>query len=366
MTRILLIHPAADFSTKDVSIGIRAGLIAEGHEVKDYGLSRRLNESQLGIAAASGSTPEQVDPIQMVGRACEGIPYAAIHHRADWALFVNGAGLHPGALVALRQIGVRVAGWFTEAPYETDDDRELHHTRFVDLAFTNDRSSVPAFQAVLDQHGRDRGAVYLRHAFNPAIHTPPLEPLPDADRCDCLFIGSGFLERQYQFECVDWDGIDLRLGGLWWGLTRPHFLCDYVRWDGPLPNPDVARLYGGAKIILNPHRFHPNAESANPRVYEAAAIGAFCLSDYRAEIEDVFGDSIPMWMPGVPYQLGALVRRFLADPEQRQNRAAEAQRRVQSETFAHRARTIIQAMTDLDRDRGGSHAHDEPLMAATA
>lgn len=348
--RILLIHPAVDFSTTDVADGIRSGLIALGHEVADFRLNRRLHASEVAHDALFGAAgPANVG--EMFLHASEGIPYRAIMERAEWALFVHGAGLHPAPLMALRRIGVRVAGVFTEAPYESVADRELGFCQYVDVAFVNERTALGTFQAALDRSGGGVAA-YLPHAHRPEVHHADLV-CSSEDRCDVLFVGTGFPERQELFEQVDWTGVDLRLGGVWPWLDASNGLHRYLR-SGGVKNADLARLYRGARIVLNPHRYAAGAESANPRVYEAAACGAFQIADYRAEIAEVFGDAVPMYTPGVPWQLGALVRRYLADDDLRQRCAETARRRVHGETFVERARLIADVL----------HQASQPATAA--
>lgn len=350
--RILLIWPSADFSTKDVAEGIRAGLIEEGHEVVDYRLGRRLTMARWAVMRERTEDPTApVDLAEICLAASEGIPYKAAVHDCDWALVVHGVGLHAAALVGLRKIGVRVAWWFTEAPYESNEDREIHQTQFVDVAFVNERTAVGAFQAALDRAGTGGRAHYLRHAFDPAVHFPrPPEEVAPEDRSDVLMIGTGFAERQHLFECCDWTGIDLKLGGVWAGVQPNHRLREHIRW-GPLPNAETARLYAGAKIVVNCHRDGENAESANPRVWEAAACGAFQISDARAEIADVLGEAVPLYPPGVPWRFITLIRRYLADEPERLRLATLALERVQGETFRARARTVVDALTDFDRSR---------------
>lgn len=339
--KILLVHASADFSTADVTSGIRAGLLAEGHVVADFRFNRRLT---IAHRAMAGMTNDGVlvDLGEMALWASEGLAFQTILHEPDWVLFVNGLSLHPWALVALRRIGARIAGWFTEAPYDSDEDRELALAQFCDVCFVNERTSVQTFRQVLDRQGRGGMAVYLPHAYDPDVHVPPSEPVPAEDRCDVLLIGTGFPERQRLLEAVDWTGIDLRVGGLWPGLEPPSRLHSALAY-GCLPNKETARLYGGAKIVLNPHRYAATAESANPRVFEAAACGAFQIADYRAEIAELLGDAVPMFRPGVPWELGAMVRRYLADEGERRRLAALARQRVEGQTFGARARTIVGA-----------------------
>jgi spore maturation protein CgeB len=349
--KVLLLWPAADYSTKDVAVGIRKGLIEAGVEVVDYRLSNRLDLALRALTkpAKEGGEPVAPDPVNVALLASEALPFQAAMHGVDWVLGVHGVGLHPAALVALRRIGVRIAWWFTEAPYESNADRELHFASHVDVAFVNERTSVPLFQSVIDQHHPGGVAHYLRHAYDPATHHPrDGADLSENERCDVLFVGTGFAERQHLFECCDWSGIKLHLGGLWLGVHPNYRLFENIKYP-PIQNAELVRLYAGAKIVVNSHRDGGNAESANPRVWEAAACGAFQISDYRQEIVDVLGDAVPTYAPGVPWQFITQVRRFLADEPARRRLAALALDRVQGETFRARARTVVDALEEFER-----------------
>ena len=339
--KILLLWPAADYSTKDCAEGLRAGLIANGHRVVDYRLSNRLDAARWAVCRGDFEARDVTTSLEIALTASEGLPFKAIMNGVDWVIGVHGVGLHPAALVALKRIGVKVAWWFTEAPYESNEDRELHFAQYVDVAFVNERTSVADFQRVLDDHGGT--AHYLRHAINPEIHRPYTD-LKDEDKCDVLFIGTGFAERQHLFECIDWTGIDLHLGGLWLGVYPNYRLSDYLK-HGPMQNADVARLYSGAKIIVNCHRDGENAESPNPRVWEAAACGAFQISDRRAEIDEVLGmGAVPQYDPGNAWEAATLIRRYLADDAARERCAAKVLEAVQEQTFTNRAREVVNAL----------------------
>ncbi len=344
--RLLLVWPSSEVATFDVAHGIRAGLIAEGHEVIDYRLYQRIKLMQHALEglAPEGQTP---DMEMACLYAAEGLPYRAVAARCQWVLAMSGMGLHPNALWVLRQIGVRIALWLTEAPYETDEDRELGLARLADVVFVNERTAVGQVPAALDRAGNGGQATYLRHAYDPEVHQPG-EPDPE-DRCDVLLVGTGFRERQWLLEAIDWTGIDLRIGGLWPGISAPSHLAGHLVYPC-MDNRDLVRLYHGAKIVLNPHRWAPGAESANPRTWEAAACGAFQVADYRAEIPEVLGASVATFAPGVPWQAAAAIRHYLTDDAERERMAAMSQRLAEPETFQARARTIIETIGDFEQE----------------
>ena len=79
-----------------------------------------------------------------------------------------------------------------------------------------------------------------------------------------------------------------------------------------------------AKIVLNDTR--PDMKQLNfisNRIFDASACGALVISDYVKEIEDIYGDSIPMWKSGE--ELVELVRYYL-DPKNEQERIEKAKK----------------------------------------
>lgn len=350
--KVMVVHPFAAFAVADVADGLIAGLRQNGHEVAEYHLGRRLWMVAEGIRKLSPPDLE-LDGDMAALHASEALVYRAVIEGVRWVLVVCGSYVHPNILYALRALGIRVAVVFTESPYQSDETGEYRLLPVTDLAFTNERTCVAGFQADLDAAGNGGQAHYLPHAFNPAVHAPEGGQPAEDDRCDVLIFGTGFGERQRLLEGIDWTGIDLKIGGLWTGISAygdVHRLHRALRW-GCLPNADVVRLYRGARIVLNPHRLADGAASANPRAYEVAACGAFQIADDRAEVAEVFGQSVPTYPAGVPWRLEALIRRYLADDAERGRLASEALRRVAPHTFADRAARVVAAIDEHDAIR---------------
>jgi spore maturation protein CgeB len=248
-------------------------------------------------------------------------------------------------------------------------------TALVDVVWTTERTSVDRLRLeVYDELRRrtwgNRETRYIKHAYDPARHEPRLpdpsqgirtgEPRTPAH--DVVFVGTGFEERIEQLTAVDWEGIDLGLYGNWTLLGSRHKLRKFVR-SGPISNEQTAALYRAAKIGLNLHRSSQTygrgvrhiqgAESINPRAYELAACGVFQIADYRAELEETFGDAVPTFVPG---HLEDTLRAYLADTQARRYAARQARERVHSHTFAARA---AQLLADLE-------AYDDRSLAKGA
>jgi spore maturation protein CgeB len=178
---------------------------------------------------------------------------------------------------------------------------------------------------------------YIPHSYDPMVH----RPVTPSGSCDVLMCGTGWPERQRLLESMSWDGIDLRLLGIWPDVNQDSPLFPFVH-QACIDNLKMPEIYAGAKICLNIHRGHPEARSLNPRAYEVAACGAFQISDYRQEIDAVFGDSVPVFTSAA--DLEYLIRFYLTYDDERKFRSLVARERVFDCTFDERASGMIETI----------------------
>ena len=353
--RVLLVHPGASWSTADVEAGLRYGLERHGVDVIQYRLDNRIEHASRFLNAAvrraqkgnpSIQKPTTADIIYLAG---SGTLERALRFEVDAVLVVSAMFLHPDIVMMLKRAGLRVATLFTESPY--DSEKELAFARLVDGCWTNERSALEAFRAVNPNSG------YLPHAWHPERHRPgPVDP--ETPRQDVVFVGSGFSERIEWFNAIDWTGIDLGLYGSWASLPSRSPLRRFVK-GGQVDNVEAAALYRAAKMGLNLYRQSVGssrqtprityAESLNPRAYELAACGAFHLSDYRPEVEEVFGATVPTFR--TPQDAEALIRRWLPDEAGRASLAKQLPARVAESSWTARAARVIGDLTSLVRER---------------
>lgn len=346
MTRIMLIHPGASFSTHDVYVGYRDALTRAGVEVVEYLLDERLEVANRYLKAlfshATRHLPrnERRTPTsaEVMWQACSDMIPRALWHKVDFVLHFSAMYLHPDFLVMLRRAGIPNVALLTESPYA-----DLHHLRllpYIDAAFTNERTSVARLRAV------NSDVYYLPCAHDPATHRPG--PVPDGVPAhDVVLVGTGFQERIDLLAGVDWSGIDLGLYGTWSLLGSRHPLRRYVR-GGVMSNTDAVDRYRAAKIGLNLYRTSMGygsdtphveaAESLNPRAVELAACGVFTLSDYRAEVRDVFGHDVPTFAGSANLEHG--IRYWLRVETTRERMAARLPGKVAHMTFDANVQTM--------------------------
>lgn len=375
MTRILAVHPGASYSTGDVYSGIVPELRNLGIEIVEYDLGARLEMSGRWLHLVwlrnkrnGGDIPKYTETDVVYG-AGKDVIERALWHNVDGVLIFSGMFFPPVLGILLRRAGIRTAALLSESPY--DIAHEMRFVPAVDVAWTNDRSSVRQLRTA------NPNVNYMPHAFNPAVHYPSVHHqwVPEGDTSDAawrelgaqlrgdiplidpeanvpahdvVFIGSMFVERVDLLSQIDWTGIDFGLYGEWRGLPSRHKLRSYIR-GGITDNAYSAALYRKAKIGLNLYRESigwgrdapriTHAESMNPRTLELAACGCFQISQYREEIEEVFGETIPTFKTAA--ELESLIRWNLANPQDRTHSAEMAMLAVQAHTFAARARTIV-------------------------
>lgn len=342
-----MVHPGASYSTHDVHVGYRDALRVAGVTVHEYLLDARIEAwGQFLKYHHRKHRLGKVDDTEVMTRAGASILEQAVAHGVDWVLVVSGMYLREQVLWLLRRAGFRVAILFTESPY--DDAAQAQYARYAQVCFTNERASVPFLRQFCAATG------YLPHAYDPARHSVALGPPEGVRRHDVVFVGTGFPERRALLAGVDWGGIDLGLYGEW---SRPGRLKRFVA-GGITENADAANLYRAARIGLNLYRSTSghaggeaarHAESLNPRAVELAACGAFTLSEYRAEVPDVFGGAVPTFRTSA--ELGALVRRYLADGTARGALAAELPGKVAHLTFREGARRVVSTLRATEGER---------------
>lgn len=320
--KILFVWSAAEWSIYDVARGYRNALATQGHEIRDFKLYRRIKYHGIALGPKSQNVP-------LLSRvATEGIAVEALKFDPDLVVIASGLSFHPNGLWLLRKLGVPTVTIFTESPY--DDDKQAEYAdAYPEASYcTSERTSA-----------RKYGWRYLAHAYDPAVHYPRATDIEPA--CDVLVLGTGWGERQRFLEQVDWTGINLRVLGPWPEMTdasplRPHFT------DGCIDNNLAPDFYASAKIVINHHRVDATAESMNPRTLELAACEAFQLSNYRQEVEEVFQGTIPIY--NTPSELGDMIRRYLADDDERADLAKRSRDLCRPFTFDKRA---LELMTEM-------------------
>jgi spore maturation protein CgeB len=336
MRKVLVVHPGASTSIHDTYVGMVEAWRASG-PVAEFRLDGRLEHMQKYLHVMwrhmKKTRPEQVWPKpnqrDVFMQATWGLVERALQRQCDAILVVSAMFLNPEALVLARRAGLKVYLLCTESPYELPHETQL--AGLADGVWTNERSAVPVLQ-----HGCPFVS-YLPHAWRVGVHDVAQRGDQTLPSHDVVFIGTYFPERIALLESVDWTGIDLGLYGNTDMIPGTSSIWKYVR-GGVTPNPIAAGYYRRAKIGLNLFRTSPAgfpaAESANPRTFELAASGVCQVSEFRDEVGEVFGETVPTFRTGG--ELGDLVRALLADEGRRGSYGAGAKAAVSDQTWTSR------------------------------
>lgn len=109
-----------------------------------------------------------------------------------------------------------------------------------------------------------------------------------------------------------------------------------------VPNEELKYYYSSADIVLNDTRDDMvEAGFISNRIFDVTACKGFLISDYIPEIEEFYGDSIPMYKNKEEFK--ALIEYYLAHPEERLKKAERAYK-ITREKFG--ADKVIKEMLD--------------------
>jgi len=332
--RLQLIYPGPTHSTYDVAEGYQNAFEALGVDVARflYHNHIRFYQEALKHWETDGPVPYVYDQGMPFALAAERAALQTIDFKPDAVLIVAGAAFHPRGYELLKRLGVPILVICTESPYNDRMQNELITGAGIKMVTVNDLASVAPTH---DITGAD--VAYLPHSYDPARHYPD-----DGPRNGPRVFFHGTL----------WDAREELLGGLRDipGARISGFTPgQHVTEREIIPNSAMAELYRRSVICVNNHRVEKDgpgdfieedsAYSLGPRAFEIAACGGFQISDYRAELAEVFGDSVPVYRGA--RQLRELVLYYLEHAEEREALRLRQLAAVQSCTFESRARNIL-------------------------
>lgn len=253
-------------------------------------------------------------------------------------------GLAPvsaGALRQLREMGITVANFLTDdpwnrwhrAPWFMKGLRSYHHI------FTPRHANEP------ELHGL-RGPVihYLPFAYAPEIHFPPSLSLEERNqwRSGLLFVGGADGERISIMEELARRGLVPSLWGGGW--TRHTSLRAHVHEHA---GPEQFRnLVSCAAVNLCLVR-RANRDGHSMRTFELPAIGGCMLVEDTPDHRGLFGaEGESVCYFASTDEMERQARALLASPAEQARLAAAVQRRIRTEgrhTYADRLQSILQA-----------------------
>jgi len=328
--RVFLIYPAVTHGPCDVARGYEAALRRADHDVFPLYYHQNINFYHDACKRWEEATPSYTTSLldifclasdSVVARAAQLLPL-------DLAIIVMGWCLLPSAYNGLLSLNIPLALILTESPYTDYVQKDI--ALLADITFANDKASVEYLSQYCPTY-------YLPHSYDLKRHYP--QKVSEEYRHDVFFLGTLFEggTRKRLFDAVNWEGIDA-------SITLVPFEAgpDGGEPEGLMANDELLKHYCGSKIVLSPHRPGGTVQpySLGPRVYEAAACGAFQLvSNNREGLKEVFGDILPTF--GNAEELEEQIRYFLIHDDERKERARAARECVADCSFEDRLRDII-------------------------
>jgi len=333
---IALVSGAQPTSNYDVWKGYAHAFRMLGYNVQEvpyHALFRQWSEYARFFGIVQGNKNWQFDAKDVVLSASLNLIMKIMETEPDELVIIDGTNIHKAGWEWFKRLGFHTTTISTECPYQDKSVgvlREYNHTMFA-----NDLVSARMLELP-----------YLPGAYNTNVHFQVA--VPQNMRHDVIFVGSGFPERVEMLECIDWTGIDLEFYG-YYQIPDEHPLAPHYK-DTQISNEQAAVLYNGAKICLNLNRVSvdydgkmriPEAESISPRVYEIAACGGFMISEYRPELDKVFGDLVPSFT--TPEQLNDLIHYWLPREKERREISEELHQVVKPHSYIERAKVVAQS-----------------------
>lgn len=326
--RALLVRPGPMFSVADVHTGLVRGLTANGVDVLDFKYDDVLEMYNRAHLKVRNRWRPLFDAKGASIMAAEHLKAAIWQFWPDVIVLTSCFWIPPLMYGVLRARPGHVVAWFTESPYE--DDSQLAVAKHVDTVVVNDPTNLERYREVNPR------SYYMPHSYDPGLHHPG--PGRPEWACDVAFVGTGFQSRIEFLESVGWDGLHLRMGGMWKALTPESPLrSSLVHPIGEcFDNSDAVTLYHSAKASFNLYRKEHTMPDGwdgwamGPREVELAATGTFFLREPRGE-----GDQVLPMLPTFtePAQLGEQLRWWVGHDTARQRAASAAAAAVADRTF---------------------------------
>jgi spore maturation protein CgeB len=174
-------------------------------------------------------------------------------------------------------------------------------------------------------------------ALHQATDPERYRPEPGGPHHQLLFIANSRKVHRRIVDDLAGTSFELAVYGSNWtpDLVDPRFVK-----GNSVSGADAPRYYSAADIVLNDHwndmRDHGFISN---RLYDALACGAFVVSDHVDEIQVEFDGAVPTYR--TRDELEPLLRRYLAEPDERRRLAARGREIVLAKhTLALRARTL--------------------------
>ncbi len=262
----------------------------------------------------------------------------------DILFITKGQWIKPWALAEFHKKGKKILNFYTDDPFEMKNSSQWVHRSFpvYDVFFTFAKHLMPR----LIKAGC-RKVEYLPFARDPELHAPWLnaEDLSPYT-CDVCFIGNIDEVRLHWLQQL--KRVDLKIWGGTVNSRRFHLSGLESKMQAvPLYGTLFSKAMAACKIALNLMRMQ-NAHSHNMRTYEAAACGAFVLSERTPEVVELFKEDVEAAYFSTPEELLRKIDYYLKHAEERKRIARAGWERVKDDTYSKRAERVLDVCRGLE------------------
>lgn len=334
--RILQVEPGPDFSVQDVHDGWRSGFVENGVTVRSLNLNDRLDFYSQVALQRDGEWVQALSTDAAVWMAAKGLVAAAFEFLPDVVVITSCFFVPVSVLDLLRSRGIKVVLLLTESPYE--DGVQVARAEHADVCVVNDPTNLGQFKAVCPD------SYYQGHSYNPARHWK--RPAKPELKSDVAFVGTAFPSRIEFLEQVNWDGLDVVLGGNWNRLSDHSPLRPFVahQFDNCLDNEEAVEAYSATKASFNLYRVESEDDAVldgwacGPREIELAATRTFFARQSRPESDALF-PMLPTFE--TPAELEQILRWAVAHDDEREKAADAARAAIVDRTFKNAAGRLL-------------------------
>ena len=310
-----------------------------GAEVETYCLTRAFRR---GFHRNVARVANRMIGTFMLERFNRTVMRDLVGRRADLVLVLKGERLSGETVQYLRQVtGAVWANFYPDDPFSDVPSNRLAYGHSVlatfDHCFTFARNLLERYRSV-----GVNNVSWLPFARDPAQHAPA--PFVEPPEFDAVFVGNLDAERVRWLEPV----APLCRIAVFGEHTRAALSRDSALHAATfLPaayGKDLARALARGAISLNVMR-HQNRLSHNMRSFESLACRAFTLSQHTPELTTMFRENEEVAFVSDPEQLAERITYWLSREPERKRIADGGFRRVEHDTYAVRAQTVLETVS---------------------
>jgi spore maturation protein CgeB len=205
--------------------------------------------------------------------------------KPDFVFVLKGEPLYKETLKSIKEeTGAVLFNWFGDDPWEFPVFSGPVSV-YYDFFFTYDPYSVNLYR-----RAGHKGAFHLPYAYDAELGASIT--LTEKERkkysCDVAFIGSLYPKREELLSEII-DDYDLKIWGRGWKNSK----CEKAYQGKALYGVEMLKAMKASRILLNIHKgfgegVERSGEGLNLRVMEGAAVAAFQLSNFQADIPNRF------------------------------------------------------------------------------